>query len=146
MSAPELLAYAVVLFIGIPAMLRNWTAVALVGSFLVVEACWVLTRATPSEMLPVEIMCDYGVVIAVLVKALPSRADKFVLALFAPAWAAYAIPIGDWSRYWILWSAGILQFIVAGADAFATWRKSRVARAEVTPAEPLLRWGWVHGC
>ena len=150
MSAPELIAYAVVLFIGVPAMLKNWTAVALVGSFLIVHLAWIVTGETS---LPLDIMCDYAVVIVVLVKPPAnaeirgiwlglSKSDKIIILLFAPAWAAYVIGMSDWLRYWIMWSVGLLQFFVAGAEAFSVWRQSRAAEADVHPADRLFRQEW----
>jgi hypothetical protein len=160
MTAPEIIAYAAVLFIGIPSMLRNWTAVALVGSFLVIHFAWILTG---TGSLALDIIADYAVVIAIFLKVEArdcspfaiwgqfrgcwrelGRADKIVLALFAPAWTAYAIDISDWLRYWILWGAGMLQFAAAGVEAFAVWRGARGGKQlGAHPADPVLRWGLV---
>jgi hypothetical protein len=174
----EYLASAFVVLVCVLTRMRSWTVVALAMSFLIVHAVWAVTFAGPREMLPVEIMCDYAVIVAVLVKAAPigciereikrapghwgafvyalkrcqgswtdlSHTDQIVLALFAPAWAAYAIQMGDWTRYWVLYGIGIAQFIVAGADAFSTRHRGRGTKADATPAEPLLRWGLAHEC
>lgn len=159
MPAPSLAVWFVVLFVGLPSMLKNWTAVALVFSWLMGVA-W--TQAT-GEGLPLQgdILRDFMVFVVIFTKVQndcarspgpwgwlrdcwpqASRWDKAVVILFLPMWATYAFTMDPWAVYWIRWTAGVLQFLAAGAEALELWRRGR-ARAEAdNPTDaPMSRQG-----
>lgn len=156
MTPEVIIAFAVVLFVGMPSMLKNWTAVGLVASFLTVQVIWWATRQAPLEVL---IVCDFIVVTVIFLKGafldeLPgrglgkvwaafaelSRADKIILGLFLPCWATWAIDLTPAQQYWTLWTLGIGQFLIAGAEAFGTWRRGRASvSSKAHPADWFLR-------
>jgi hypothetical protein len=159
MPTPSLVVWLVVLLIGLPSMLKNWTAVALVFSWLTGVAWSQVT----GEGLPLQgdILRDCAVLIVIFTKVHngcdpspgpwgwlrdcwphTSRWDKVVVILLLPMWATYAFALNPWAAYWILWTAGLLQFFAAGAEALGQWRRGR-ARAEAdNPTDlPMSRQG-----
>lgn len=166
MPLPSLAVWIVVLCIGLPSMLKNWTAVALVASWLIGVA-W--KQATGEGFpLQLEIVRDYMVLIVIFLKAPDkkgepspgalgwakdwwlelSRWDKAVICLFAPMWFTYAVPLDPQAAYWISWGAGIAQFVAAGAEAVERWRRGRVQTKAHDPTDlSMRRYGLVgHGC
>lgn len=149
---------------------RNQTAIALVASWSIGEAGWLLT----GDNLPLKlyIITDYMVMVTIFLKTgLPdfpavgrqggrlhrlsawmaatfrtiwwalSSADRAIMSIFGLMWITYAAAIGDYYRYWILWVLVVLQFGAAGTEAFASWRRGR-ARADLHyPTDIFPRWG-----
>lgn len=163
MTAPEYLAFAAALFLGVPAMLRNWTAVGLVASFAIMQALYLAVRDGLIGSIPLEvyILCDFIVLTVIFLKGPPiereaadslfslvkrvwlelSRSDKIIAVTFLPCWISYAVHLTGPQRYWILWTLGVLQFFVAGGEAYAAWRRGR-ARTPLNvrhPADWFLR-------
>ncbi len=177
MTTSEIITFAVVLLVGMPSAFRVWirgglrvsilnaTALGLIASFLIVQATWWTVHAAPLELF---ILCDFIVITVIFLKGPPiervpatgllnlaracwvelSRSDKIIAASFVPCWASYAVIMGDTPRYWILWTIGLSQFILAGAEAFGTWRRGRAsASSKAHPADWFLRQRRAaHGC
>lgn len=162
MSKAEIIAYAVVLFICVPAALKNWTAVGLFVSFAIGQVWWHTLHIPQPTYL--SIMCDYFVLVIIFLKAGPfecmelddrpkvgirrtwrrvqdclgelSRSDKLIVSLFPPAWAASVINITDTQRFWFLWFVGILQIFVASVESFIVWRRGQARKiSETRPAD-----------
>lgn len=150
----------VVLFIGAPAAFKNWTALALVYSWLVGVA-W---TQMVGEGIPMggDIVRDLMVMVAVCVKANDdcdpspgplgwardclvqlSWCDRVVLVLFIPMWITYAVDLDPWLTYWTRWGAGIGQFVAAGIEALVLWRRGRAQAKLDDPTDwQGLRYEW----
>lgn len=164
MPLPSLIVWIVVLFIGLPSMLKNWTAVALVFSWLIGVAWAQVT----GEGIPLEgdIIRDLMVLVFIFVKIgddckhspgrwgwlrdcwpHASRCDKTVALLFVPMWITYAVPMNPDLMYEIRWSAGVLQLLFAGAEAVEMWRRGRARPETDSPTDPSLsRLGLADAC
>ena len=155
MDTPSLAVWVVVLCIGLPSMLKNWTAVALVASWLIGIA-W--TEAT-GEGLPLQgdVLRDFMVLTVIFTKMREdceptpgpwgwvrdcwpqlSREDKTIVCLFGPMWLTYAVRMDPMLAYEIAWSAGVLQFLFAGAEALEHWRRGRAQAGVNHPTDPSM--------
>lgn len=160
MPLPSLVFWLIVIFIGLPSMLKNWTAVALVGSWLIGAAWLELT----GEGIPLEgdILRDYMVLVVIFLKvggncqpspgalglfrdcwAQSSRSDKTVICLFAPMWLTYAVNMDPFFAYEVRWSVGVLQFLAVGAEVIEQWRRGRALAKAHDPTDlTMSRLGW----
>jgi hypothetical protein len=165
----ETVALLAVLFLGCLSALRNWTAVGLVYSYIILQVAeavisWGLVDGPIHISLYV--LCDYLVLVIIFLKTgskkclpLPgwtgtlktcwlqlSNADKIITLSFIPGWFAYGMTNANLA-YAILWTIGLLQLIAASTEAIADWRRGRAGDAsEVHPADPLLRQRYMaHG-
>lgn len=151
MTIPELIMWTVVLGIGIPAALRNWTALALCGAWLFAEIMWRLT----GDNLPINLyfFADFAVLLVIFIKpevrdlspyrsfsdqmkALwleRSLSDGIIASIFPLMWIVYVADIGDFYRWWVLWGLVQLQFFAAGWEAFSLWIANRKVRSTKLP-------------
>ena len=150
MTTPEIVMWAVVCGIGLPAVCRNPTALALSLSWLAGELTWM---ATGNNLpLSVYVMADIGVIAVIYAKSIsrvgpkyyPSAwqhaksfvtdltwSDRFIVGIFLlGAWPTYAVQIHPYYRWWILYYLTVAQFVLAGAEALLSWLKSRKDRPE----------------
>lgn len=163
MSWMEVVMWAVVVGIGMPASIFNRTALALTLSWAVSQAAWLLT----DDSLPIKlyILCDYSVILVIFSKddaadCFPYRsfreqilaawkerwpADRLVMTVFLMMWLVYVLPMGDAQRWRLLWGLAIAQFVVAGWEAFSFWRVTwRRKQKESQPPDQLRLGGAVH--
>lgn len=143
--------WAVVIGIGLPAALFNWTALALCGTWLLAEyICW---RTGINMPLPLYFVFDYFVLLVIFLK--PERCDMspyrtfadqikalwyercpgdvVVAGIFPIMWLLYVADIGDFYRWWALWGLVQIQFFAAGWEAYASWREGRKKETVETP-------------
>lgn len=157
MGALSLVMLLLALSVGIASIRRNWTGIALALSWAAGFAMWRLTgEGVPLKM---EVIRDYCVLIVIFVKTsardcIPfggllgqARAcwvqlswwDKAVVCLFVPMWITYAVAMDPRTAYWISWTAAVLQFMAAGAEAFEHWRRGRARMEAADPTDRSLR-------
>lgn len=153
MTWPHMAMYAVVFGIGIPAALRNLTALALALSWLVGETAWMMT----GNNLPLStyFMADVAVIALVYAKTIRRVGtktyptlwrqlyclaadltvwDRWIVGVFIlGAWPLYALAVDPWQKWYSLWALCILQFLLAGAEAIQSFRHSVKARAASDP-------------
>lgn len=153
MSLPAAIVYGIVLFVGLPAALRNSTAAALVLSWICGEISWMLT----GNNLPLStyFMADVAVIALIYAKTIrrvgpktyPTIArqlyclvmdltvyDRWVVAIFIlGAWPLYVLNLHAYYKWWALWSLLIAQFLLAGAEAIQSFRHELKARAASEP-------------
>jgi hypothetical protein len=140
MDAPSLALLLLVIVVGLPAAVMSRTALALVGSYAVLEGCWAVTEQ--SSML-LEIVCDYIVLLVVFLHDRPQRSldfpnlreqffaswrsipvtDWIVVALFPCMWVLYSAPLSDSFRWWGLWWAFVGQLVAGGIEGWNRWAK-----------------------
>lgn len=146
MSTWEAVFAAIVILCAVVAW-RNWTVVAMVASWGVLQAAWLMTREW-SPML--ELICDYAVLIAIFVKeerdcdpyksvwhqlacivTRRSPCDRVVMLLFPLMWVLYVSPVDPYYRWWGLWWLSAIQYLAAGYEGLGptlagywTWLKS----------------------
>lgn len=147
MDIPEGILAGVALLVGVRSAWWNPTAGALVASWafgfvmLHVFGIW-LTR----DQL---VYCDWAVIAFIAGKPATcdlrpykglihwlrcrflerSKYDVCIVGLFLPAWIVYATPLSDFVFYWSLWTIAVLQFVIAGAEAFYKRREYRMTNA-----------------
>lgn len=153
MSWQAVVMYLVVAFVGLPAALRNVTALALLVAWLVPEILWLST----GDSLPLKLyfMADVAVIAAIYAKttcrlgprAYPSITsqfrgmvldltlqDRWIIAIFLfGAWPLYALNVHPWWKWTGLWGLVICQFLLAGAEALSVYRAARRKRSNPTP-------------
>lgn len=166
MSLPETVFYAVVLCVGVPAMVKNVTAVGLVFAWLAGQLAWLAT----GDNLPLNtyVLADLAVVALICCKpevrsCFPYRNswhqlcalwiergnwDRAILLIFGAMWAVYLLPLSDYHKWWSLWWLALAQFVLAGGEAYQTWRRDRAANApDASEESPFseFAWGWADG-
>jgi hypothetical protein len=144
MSPAELVYLAVVLLVGLPSALRNWTAAALVLCYFFMQGSYYGLGITYPR--PVSVLADVTVMLLIYAKQpvcdlTPYKNwkgwlaawwlersfwDRVILTLFPVGWCFYAIASEPW---WPLYVVSLAQFIAAALDAFETYRSSRSAKA-----------------
>lgn len=150
MSPAELLYAAVVVLVGLPAAFRNWTAAALVLSYVFMQGSYYGLGIVYPPI--VSFLVDLTVIAVIYAKwpccdLFPYRTlraqfmacwlersfwDRVVLVLFPVGWACYAWSADPWwSLYWI----SLAQLLAAGMEAFETYR-SRTAKRVTAPDPP----------
>jgi hypothetical protein len=155
--------WAIVAGIGIPAALRNRTALALCGSWLLAVLVWQITGE--NLPLPLYFILDYFVLLVIFTKPevrdcspyrtfgdqmwAPLRelcpSDILIACIFPVMWVVYVVDIGDFYRWWVLWGLVQLQFYAAGWEAFSLWRAERRKEPDTEPPS-LLKLGLAgHG-
>jgi hypothetical protein len=147
MTPPEIIFALVVLLVGIPSMWRNVTAIALVVSWGLGQAVWMIS----GDNLPLRIyfLCDLTVLTAILCKSeafncLPyhgprhqvrclllerSLWDRIVIMIFPAMWAVYVLPVGEYNRWWTLFYLALAQLLAAGGESFQSWRAANPPEA-----------------
>jgi len=147
MTWPEIIIHAVVICVGVPAALRNWTALALVASWALGQGTWMVT----GDNLPLKIyfLADLTVIGVILAKEIVKVGpkeyngiwhqlrclikdltvqDRWIIAVFvAGCWPLYVISIGAYERWWMLYYITIAQFLLAGWEALSSWRGAKRA-------------------
>lgn len=128
MSLPHLIAYVVVLGIGVPASFRNWTALTLLLSWTAGEFTWFVT----GNSLPLKFyfMTDMAVLVVILAKATvkAGRApnpfpfmsfwDRLIAGGFVfAAWPAYVLAFDLRTKWFLLFGIVIAQFLCAGGES-----------------------------
>lgn len=137
MSWPHIVIYLVVIGIGLPAVLRNPTAGALVANWAIGEATWMLT----GDSLPLKVyfMADIAVLAVIGCKATVREGcrtypdlwqqskclwramtlwDRWIAASYVLAvWPLYVMPIEPRAQWFLLWALLIAQFLIAGGEA-----------------------------
>lgn len=167
MTWPALVMYAVVLLVGVPAMVRNPTAFGLVISWSIAEGLWYMTGDNlPLDFYFIADLTVIAIVYAKTISARPgkvyasgwhqlkcmvtdlTRCDRAIVALFLfGAWPVYVLNIGAWEKWFLLWAVTILQFLIAGYEAASDLIASRAANAGSrkpdipSPGE----YRWAHG-
>jgi len=143
--------FAAVFLIGLPAMLKNWTSVALVLAWGLNEGLWLAT----GKYLPLQayIATDFMVLVVIFLKRDAQDSspftglwhqlgacwrerewgDRVVAAIFPVMWIIYVLAMDDLLKYWILWGLALGQFVAAGAEAFVCWRRGRQAAEKPSP-------------
>jgi hypothetical protein len=143
MSIHALLLWGIVFAVGIPSAWRNPTAAALVICKI---AGWAIYRIT-GDSLPVEyyLYPDLFVLAVIYAKHehacyYPYRgfwhqlacvllerspADRVVVLIFPVMWTLYVAPIDPYYVWWSLYYLVIAQFLAAGWESFARFRRSR---------------------
>lgn len=65
--------------------------------------------------------------------------DRIVLGCFPLMWAAYALHLSGFARWWALFALAMIQFAAAGSDALTEWRLSKAPRDKSdTPSSGLM--------
>lgn len=159
MTWQQVVMWAVVLFIGLPASWRNITAAALVVSWALAQGTWLIT----DDNLPIDFyfMADIAVIAIIYGKAISRFGpkvyesgwhqarclitdltiwDRAIVGLFVLCmWPAYVLEFDAYAKWHWLWLATILQFVFAGAETFFSWRRTRLAKAESSASPGSLR-------
>lgn len=151
MSNAELVYAAVVLFIGVPAMLRNWTAAALVLCYCFMQGSYYgLGIVYPAN---VSFLADCTVIAMIYAKPpacdfYPYESwrhqivacwlersfwDRVIISLFPVGWIFYALAAAPW---WPLYWISLAQLLAAASEAFETYRTTRTAKRVSAPDPP----------
>lgn len=152
----EVLFACVVLFVGVPAMTRNATAVALVLSWMGGQLAYLST----GDSLPLRfyMIADIAVIAVIYGKMTAACADKvyescwhqlkcmvtdltpqdriIVFIFLLLVWPLYVLNIGDFYKWWALWGLTIIQFLLAGSEAYHSWREAKRADSITEPDIP----------
>lgn len=158
MTVPEIVTWAIVLGVGVPAALRNATAAALVIAWAVAQAFWLLT----GDNLPLDLylVADIGVIAVICGKATVregcrayptiseqlrcmwralTACDRLIIGLYLfAAWPVYTSGLHPYYQWWALLCITIAQFLLAGIEAAAGWRRARSQQTEPPPNNVLL--------
>lgn len=150
MSNAELIYAAVVVFIGLPAALRNWTAAALVLSYAFMQGSWYgFHLAYPVS---VSVLADVTVIMMIYAKQpacdlYPYRSrreqlaafwlersfwDRLIIAMFPVGWVFYLSSSPWWPLYWV----SLAQLLAAALEAFEKYRSTRTAKRASAPDHP----------
>jgi hypothetical protein len=63
--------------------------------------------------------------------------DRAIIALFPVVWLLYFPIVNPFTQYWMLWSLGLIQLMLAGREALDPWLERRKRRAvSVEPPPP----------
>lgn len=141
MQLEELILWAVALLIGVPSAWRNPTSAALVISWVVSQAIYLIT----GNGLAVEyyIFPDIFTLAVIMAKREycnlrpytsiwhqlkcllleRSPADRFIMVSYLFVWALYVAPVAPYQQYWGLWIIAIAQFLAAGWESFLIYRR-----------------------
>lgn len=150
MSLPHLIMWAVVLAVGLPSMLRNPTAGALVASWIVSELLWLSGYGLPVNFYIFPDLFVLAVIFAkpeayachpyssawdqlrciILERSVP---DRIVMLIFPVMWAIYVSKLPPFYVYWMLWPLAIVQYLAAGWEGLASFFREPSA---VTPDRP----------
>lgn len=133
MSWQALVMYAVVAGLGIPAALRNVTALAMVIAWLSVELVY---QATGNSLpLQYSFMADIAVVAVIYAKASRTLWDRWIVGIYVVlVWPAYVLQFDPYTKWMLLWALTIAQFVLAGVEALAT----TIARRKARPKTPII--------
>jgi hypothetical protein len=154
MTGPELLFAAVVVIAGVPAARYNATAAGLVISYVFVQSAYAISGV----VWPIHLFVFIDLAVLTIIYCKPpaydcwpyrnmghqlrsmwferSIWDRIVIAAFPLCWAAYSLPLSDFSRWWALYFLSLAQFIAAGGEAFHVYRTCRPAKAAKPPDTP----------
>ncbi len=143
MSIYGLIMWCVMLLIGVPSAWRNPTAAALVGAWVFSKALFLAT----GDGLAVNFYVFPDIAALAIILAKPeycfrgydrswwmefkcillerSPSDRAVMLLFPVLWWGYVADISEYSRYFVLWGASILQVLFASAESLETFWASR---------------------
>lgn len=159
--------WTVVFLIGLPSAMRNVTALALVASWALAQGYWLVTD--DNFPLSVYFMADIAVLTIVYAKAISRCAgkvyksawdqakclitdltalDRWIVASFVfIQWPLYVLQFDPWVKWHLLWLTTIVQFLLAGAESFNTWRKAKRPTTEPSSGSGSLRFagGWSSG-
>lgn len=141
MTLPELIMWATVLGVGLPAAWWNPTSGALVIAWLAGQGYYLVT----GDNLPLEIYLfpDIAVIAIIMSKREDctlapyrstlyqlrclllerSRADRVVLVIFPVAWILYVAAIHPYHKWMMLWALCVTQFLAAGWEALLSYRR-----------------------
>lgn len=148
MSNAELIYAAVVVFIGLPAMLKNWTAAALVLCYCFMQGSYYGIGIVYPPI--VGVLADLTVIALIYAKQpahdlWPYRGrkywlaawwlersfwDRVILALFPVGWIFYAFARDPW---WPLYWVSLAQLLAAGYEALEAFHTTRTAKRALTP-------------
>lgn len=145
MSTPAIIMWAVVLAVGLPSTRWNPTAGALSIAWLLGEITWMVTGN--SFPLTVYFMADVAVIVVIYAKTIHRCGAKFysslgeqlrclvtdltpwdrlVVAIYVlGAWPLYILALHPYSKWWLLWTLAIAQFVFAGIEALSSFRETR---------------------
>ncbi len=161
MSNAELIYAAVIVLVGLPAALKNWTAAALVLSYAFMQGSFYgLGIVYPVS---VSVLADMTVIALILCKA-PVRDlwpfsgwkawaaaffwlersfwDRIVLALFPVGWCFYAFAAQPW---WPLYWCSLAQLLAASYEALETFHSTRTAKRAPAPDNRPTGFEFTHG-
>lgn len=154
MTWPHFIIYAVVIGVGLPATLRNPTAGALVVNWTVGEFAWMIT----ANDLPLKVyfMADVAVITVICIKAIRredcriyptlreqmiclGRAltiwDRWIAASYIfVVWPVYILEMDARTKWFLLWSLVIAQFLLAAGEAI--YSMLGYTNGRVTPNRP----------
>lgn len=160
MSNAELVYAAVVLFVGLPASVKNGTAAALVICYLFMQGSYYgLHFVYPPSVL---VLADCTVIAVIYCKRpahdlYPYRDgkaqlaafwfelsywDRLIIGLFALGWAFYALAADPW---WPLYWISLAQLIAAAFEAYETYRSTHNAGTAAPDSSAGLEFRWTRG-
>lgn len=147
MTWAEILIQLVVLFVGLPAAIRNPTAALLVASWALGQGTWLLT----GDNLPLRVyfLADVTVIAGIYAKTIVRCRgkvyrntadqlrcmvtdltvwDRWIVAIFVGGcWPLYVLALDPWAQWYALWALTIAQFLIAGGEAVISWREAKRA-------------------
>lgn len=145
MTTPEIITFIVITFIGLPAAMRNATAFALVLMWAAGQIVWMIS----GNSLPLKfyVMADMFVLSVILGKMIVRCRDKMyeggwhrlrcivmdltlcdraiAVIFIAAVWPVYVLDMSDITKYWALYLLTLAQFLLAGIEAFLSWRGAK---------------------
>lgn len=156
MTTPEIIFLALVIVLGVPASLRNPTAVGLALAFLAVPAMWHLTTWGKALLeddfwrVYVSLILD-SMVVAIIYMKPPAfdlypyatqrdylRAafwfelsywDRIVLGIYPFVWFTYVASVSEHARWWTLYWCALAQLLAATGESAENFLKRRKANA-----------------
>lgn len=161
MSPEELIYFAAIMLIGVPAAfrldgIRNPTALAMVATWFVGRAVYVLS----GDGMPIKAMVlfDWAVIVTIFAKkdwriCAPhsgleylacfvwherSPCDRAIIAMFPVVWLFYAPVAGPITQFWVLYLLGLAQLMLAGFEALQHWlgAMAKQSRADAKGRSP----------
>jgi hypothetical protein len=165
----EFMLLLVVVFVLLPAALKNFTAFGLLLVYAGVQSTYYLTGASPPMV--VQWLCDITVLAMIYMKppsydCFPYRSvwhllcavwlerswcDRVIIACFvAGLWPAYLLLDPTSATYWwTLYWLSLTQYLVAAYAALFNWRSAKASSSETdnpsTPVSLRLSWGMAGG-
>lgn len=161
MSLPEIIIWLVVAAVGIPSAWRNPTAAALVLAWLFGQVYFVIAgRNIPVELYAFPDIFVLAVIFAkrewcnqqpyrstwhqlqcVLFERSP--ADRAIMLIFLGMWCVYIAGLHPYYEWMLLWALAIAQFLLAGAESFFLFRRTRAVSKP--PQGDGFQFAWAGG-
>lgn len=157
MEWQETIQLLLVLCIALPAAFRNYTALALAGSYF---WAWGVYELTGAGVSPQTLFLGNCAVIAAMLCKEPWRdcdryrslrhqlaclwtertpGDMAILAFYPAAWTLYLNVLPAYETYWFLWFIFAAQVLIAGGETLALLIAARLADARQSDEAPMPR-------